>query len=59
MLIDVTDVAGLVAYMLSAHPELKDDAAGMKKLITDTATSIKIDKGTVKMAFNGVEDKEG
>ncbi|KAI5812952.1 peptidase S8/S53 domain-containing protein [Pyronema omphalodes] len=47
-------VSGLVAYMLSAHPKLRDDPDGMKTLILDTAISIKIDKGTVNMAYNGV-----
>jgi hypothetical protein len=47
------DVSGLVAYMLSENPSLSTDTFGMKKLIMNTAITIKTDVGNVLLANNG------
>lgn len=47
------DVTGLIAYLLSENPELRDDTAGMKAKLLASAINLSTDKGTIKFANNG------
>jgi cerevisin len=50
-------ITGLIACLLVDNPDLKDNPRAMKELLLQKATHLNTDRGMVKVANNGVDER--